>query len=47
MSNCHLAFAILASSIVAGAVALVLAALVTDKKPKKKSTVTGNAKTLS
>jgi len=34
VTNCHLAFTMLASSIVAGAVALVLAALVTDKKKK-------------
>ena len=36
MSNCHLAFAILASSIVAFAVALVLAGIVAPKKKRRK-----------
>jgi hypothetical protein len=35
VTNCHLAFAMLASSIVAGAVALVMAALAPKKKKRK------------
>jgi len=36
VTNCHLAFAMLASSIVAGALALVMAALVPNKKKKSR-----------
>ena len=47
MTNCHLAFTMLATAIVVSAVALVVAAMLPKQKPKKKLTATGNAKTVS